>query len=297
MLTSYTAALDWLSDWDSEDFEDSEDEYDNFSKLNRQRTGQENGKDEKVRGAQHSKARTSAKSRRTSLRQPVLWKSWHERLPSPEVPIWKDGQHPKLSLLKDWRQRTGTGVEPSKVAKASKSKGKGKSGRKATNIKPPPAREPSLDEEEAFLDDIDPAKSELPPTILHAGDDPQPKKPLKHGYLNGTTSSMARQAITQASNVEEAAGTQSRKRKASEPPDTNGSVHHPFKAKRGRPTKNVQKNGDTDAATVEPSPKGDQVGKGQAPQKSTRGRPKGSSAAPKVASTVASTRSTRNKNR
>ena len=138
------------------------------------------------------------------VRQPVVWKPLSQRLRSPELPLLKEGEAKKVALLKDWRKQfnitasQSTDVEPQT-----------KSGKKSRNTSRRNRKlEPIEDDYDYTLDEEEEAgpSSELPPTsLVSIAEDPQMSKNRNRlaSFMNGTSSTIAKQAMQQALTAKE----------------------------------------------------------------------------------------------
>ena len=276
VLTSYTAALDFLRAYDSDDFDDSDDEYNDLTRLTRQRSGKEQSKTrDPPKQPPEDNSAPAGSSRRTNVRQPVLWRTRRERLASPDVPVWKDGQQSKIALLRDWRDRLQLGEHVTGAPRP------GTSGDRTT---PKGATEKAGSEEEAVCHDQQEGLQERGEAA--GGGLPLSGHPPSEN-VGFHIQTVAKNAETRG---------QIKKRKAQDLPDTNGSVNPTFRPKRGRPAKKERLEEHADGATREmPAPQGEEAQDGEVEAPKGRGRPKGSARAAKPADTVASTRSRRTK--
>lgn len=210
-----------------------------------------------------------------SVQKPVVWRSLGQRLGSPELPTLKEGEAQKVALLKNWKAHIG--VSPDDNA-PPRPRGRP---RKKTRKQSLPNRVPDYASNDITFEDKSTLPiSELPPTSLVEQTSLQPEQQQAKAHVNGT-STMAKQAMRQASMLKENAtppGNQEQAIELAEQDDGVIAGHEMTEDDDGKPEPDWQ---DEEMSDEKPNGKAFQGGKRKAedsvaerPAKRKRGRPK-----------------------
>ena len=210
---------DYTSDW-----ENSVDEYFDEGKAggNKRKGSQKKGNQEHQKKRRKKLAPTHdipELSLATTVREPVVWTTSRERLRSPELSTWKEGKVTKVALLEDWRDR----FKISSKASTPKLASEGTEGISYQNGQVIDAMgnitTPDMEHDGTEVEGDETTEPQLPPTSLTQETDSLPKSQRSSSYLNGTASSVAKQAMRQASLTNINPPPPSKKRKASSSAD------------------------------------------------------------------------------
>ncbi|KAL9130419.1 MAG: hypothetical protein Q9217_001386 [Psora testacea] len=247
---------DYISDW-----EISPDEYfdEGSSTARKRKAGKGNGKgghQEKRRKLQLTKKiSTLSLGEATPPSEPVVWRARDERLRSPDLPVLREGDAGRVALLKDWREtlNISNGTDRPKPA-AAKAR---KQAREASQPRVAPLANGPLnaeDEERALQQDTTTGPDRPPTSLTQESTSPLTEQHIP-SYMSGTSSTLAKRALRQASMADQEQASHTRKRRVSNPSDQQDE--DASRAKRVRPIAKVD--GTASASVIKSGNKGDAV--------------------------------------
>ena len=132
-----------------------------------------------------------------SVQSPVVWRSLSQRLGSPELPKLKEGETPKVALLRNWKAHLGA-----KSVDSPPSRPRGRPKKKSRKQSLPDRTSDYAGADGTLDDEIRLSASELPPTSLVEQSSTQPEERQTKAHVN-RTSTIAKQAMRQTLEMKE----------------------------------------------------------------------------------------------
>ena len=151
------------------------------------------------------------------FREPVVWRARHERLKSPELPIFREGDAETVALLKDWRERSdAAATATASLFQPASKKQRTKTGKSNYTQNASVANGQSgTDDKEIPLRDDTISGTYLPPMSLTPNLTTIVREQHHPPDMNGTSSILKKQALQQASTTNHENLPQIRKRRVS----------------------------------------------------------------------------------